>query len=259
MRNSGIRSECITMGPHDHIGWVFSNMGGFDAIAVPFLAAGAALGQRLMYIGAEPGTVVASHLASLCPEGVRTAGVPGVYGSSGVFDPPALLAFFAAIFVDAVNAGYTGLRVAADTTPMVTGDADMSIWYQWEMIVDRFISENPASALCAFNGDEVDVNRLRHLATMHPLSSASGPVPRFRLFAEQGCLRAEGTIDSFAVSQIPLALEALPPGTPVLIDLARSRLTSASIGDLRELRDAGITVTTADDPQGALKSGSVHL
>jgi hypothetical protein len=256
MRNSGIRSECITMGPHDHIGWVFSDLDGFAAIAVPFLAAGAALGQRLMYIGAEPTPAVTSRLASLCPEGVQTAGVPEVYGPTGAFDPPGLLAFFAAIFVDALNAGYTGLRVAADTTPMVTGNADMSIWYQWEMIVDRFIAENPASALCAFNGDEVDVNRLRHLASVHPLSSASGPVPRFRLFAEQGCLRAEGTIDSFAVSQIPLALDALPPGTPVLIDLARSRLTSSAIGDLRGLRAAGITVTTAGDPRGVLAPGS---
>jgi hypothetical protein len=229
----------------------------FDAIAVPFLAAGAALRQRLMYVGPEPGAVVMSQLASLGPEGVRTVRVPEVYGSGGVFDPPALLAFFAAIFVDAINAGYTGLRVAADTTTMVTGDADMNIWYRWEIIVDRFVSENPATALCAFNGDKVNINRLRHLATLHPLSSASGPLPRFRLFAEKGCLRAEGTIDAFAVSQIPLALEALPPQTPVLIDLARSRLTSASICGLRELQDAGIAIRITGNAQDALEGGTV--
>jgi hypothetical protein len=226
----------------------------FDAIAVPFLAAGAALGQRLMYVGREPGAVVTSQLASLGPEGVRTVSVPEVYGAAGVFDPPALLAFFAAVFVDAINAGYSGLRVAADTTTMVTGDADMNIWYRWEIIVDRFVSENPATALCAFNGDKVNINRLRHLATLHPLSSASGPLPRFRLFAEQGCLRAEGMIDAFAVSQIPLALEALPPQTPVFIDLTRSRLTSASICGLRELQDAGITLITTGQRARALRS-----
>ena len=232
------------MGPHDHIGWVFSDLDEFDAIALPFLAAGAELGQRLMYVGAEPRADLTSKLASLGPEGVRTASVPEVYGTAGVFDPPALLAFFAAIIVDALNDGYRGLRVAADTTVMVTGDADMNIWYQWEIIVDRFVSENQATALCAFNGDKVNIDRLRHLATVHPLSSASGPLPRFRLFAEQGCLRAEGTIDAFAVSQIPPALEALPPQTPVLIDLSRSRLTAASICGLRELRDAGVAILT---------------
>lgn len=235
MRNNGIRSECITMGPHDHIGWVFSDLDEFDAIALPFLAAGAELGQRLMYVGAEPGADLTSKLASLGPEGVRTASVPEVYGPAGVFDPPALLAFFAAIIVDALNDGYSGLRVAADTTVMVTGDADMT-------------------ALCAFNGEKVNIDRLRHLATVHPLSSASGPLPRFRLFAEQGCLRAEGTIDAFAVSQIPLALEALPPQTPVLIDLSRSRLTAASICGLRELRDAGIAILTTGSEGRAVRS-----
>jgi hypothetical protein len=244
MRNTGMRSECITLGPHDHIGWVFDNLGGFDAIAVPFLAAGAERGERLMYIGAHPEGAVASRLAALCPEGVQTACVAEVYGTSGVVDPSALLAFFAAIFVDALNAGYSGLRVAADTTPLVTGDVSLQPWYQWEIIVDRFISENHATALCAFNGDMVDINRLRHLASVHPLSSATGPEPSFRLFAEQGCLRAEGVIDSFAITQIPPALEVLPPNTPVHIDLTSSRLTSTSLHGLRELRDAGIAITT---------------
>ena len=49
--------------------------------------------------------------------------------------------------------------------------------------------------------------------------------------------------------RIPLALEVLPPQTGVLIDLARSQLTSrASLVSLRQLCDAGVTVTIQGEP-----------
>jgi hypothetical protein len=38
----------------------------------------------------------------------------------------------------------------------------------------------------------VDVNRLRHLCTLHPLSAADRPAPQFRLFADDGNLCVEG-------------------------------------------------------------------
>jgi MEDS: MEthanogen/methylotroph, DcmR Sensory domain len=243
MRNSGIRSECITMRPHDHIGWVFDDAEGFDAIAMPFLAAGAARGEQIFYIAADPGPSVTSRLAALAPHGAHTASIAEVYGSSGVIDPQAVLAFFTSVFLNVLSDGYSGLRVAADNTPLVTGDAGLTAWYQWEMMADRFMAQNSASALCAFNGSKVDVNRLRHLATLHPLSSDSSPRPQFRMFADQDGLRLEGQIDSYAISQIPLALEVLPPETTVLVDLTRSRLTHALAADLRNLRDAGVPVT----------------
>ena len=52
-RNSGIRFEFLRMRPHDHMGWVFSGPSEFAALAAPFLAEGAALGERLMYVPAE--------------------------------------------------------------------------------------------------------------------------------------------------------------------------------------------------------------
>jgi hypothetical protein len=249
MRNSGIRSECITMRPHDHIGWVFDDPDGFDALAVPFLAAGAARGERLMYISAEPGRGVASRLADIAPHGVQTASIADVYGPSGILDPQAVLARFSAVFIDAINEGYSGLRVAADNTPLVAEEAGLSAWYQWEIIADRFMAENPASALCAFDSAKVDVNRLRHLATLHPLSSPGCPQPQFRLFAEPGRLRVEGHIDPYAISQIPLALEVLPPPTTVLIDLTRSPLTPTLLNSLRELRNARINLTINGSPE----------
>ncbi len=93
------------------------------------------------------------------------------------------------------------------------------------------------------------MNRLRHLATLHPLSPADSPVPQFRLFADGGDLCVEGQIDSSAVSQVAWALDMLPPKTGVLIDLATATLRSrAPLAILQRLCDAGVTVTIRGEP-----------
>ena len=110
--------------------------------------------------------------------------------------------------------------MAADCTPLVSDEERLRAWANWEVVADRFIAENQVTALCAFDQERVDVSVLRQLATLHPLSSASSPVPQFRLFSAAGALRVEGQLDSVAVTQLWLALDNLPPETGVVIDLA---------------------------------------
>ena len=124
-------------------------------------------------------------------------------------DAPSQRATFAGALADALAAGYSGIRVAADNTPLVTDEARLAAWIRWEIVADRFMSENQVTGLCAFDQEKVNVDQLRHLATLRPLSSAASPVPQFRLFADSGELHIEGEIDSFAVSQVWLALKTL--------------------------------------------------
>ena len=249
MRSHGTRFECLRLRPHDHVGWVFSGQAEFDALAGPFLAEGADRGERLIYIAADPGPAVAARLrGALGPNAVQVASIAEVYGASGIVDAAAQRATFAAALADAVAEGYSGIRVAADNTPMVTDDQRMAAWVRWEIIADRFMSENPVTGLCAFDGNKVDVNRLRHLATLHPLFPADRPVPQFRLFADDGNLCVEGRIDSFAVTELPAYLDILPPKTGVLIDLSAAALASgAALNRLGRLADAGVAVTIRGD------------
>ena len=116
------------------------------------------------------------------------------------------------------------------------------------MVADRFIAENQVTALCAFDRERVDVSRLRHLATLHPLSSASSPVPQFRLFSEAGALRIEGQPDSVAVTQLWLALDNLPPETGVVIDLDLATVLSHGVlAGLGQLGRSGVDVTIRGD------------
>ena len=235
------------MRPHDHIGWTFAGPAGFAALARPFLAAGAARGARLMYVAADPDPADVAGLAG--PDTLQVASIAEVYGPSGIVDAPAQRATFAAALAEALAAGYRGIRVAADNTPLVTDAVRLASWLRWEVVADRFMSGHQVTGLCAFDREKADVDRLRHLATLHPLSSADSPIPQFRLFADAGDLRAEGDLDSLAVSLLRFALDQLPPGTGVLIDLAAARLRGrTALADLVHLSGDGVTVTIQGEP-----------
>lgn len=233
------------MRPDDHIGWIFEGEAGFERLACPFLAEGAARGERLMYISESPRPATRSRLLNhYGPRVITVARTAEVYGESGVVDPDAQRARFAAALADALSAGFSGLRVAADNTRLVSDDERLEAWIRWEHVAHRFMDANPVTGLCAFDGQRIDVNRLRHLSTLHPLSTAATAEPQFRMYCEAESLWLEGHIDSYTVAQIPLALHALPPGTRVLIDLSAATLMSrATITGLARLAQAGVPVT----------------
>ena len=249
-RDRGIRFEFLRMRPHDHMCWVFTGAREFAALAVPFLSEGAALGERLMYVAENPDPADMMPLAaSVDGHALQITSIAEVYGAGGIVDPIAQRATYAAALADALAQGYTGLRVAAENTSMVSDDERLRAWIRWEIIADRFIAENPVTGLCAFDKEKVDTGRLRHLASLHPLSSASSPVPQLRLISEAGVLCIEGQVDSFAVTQLWLALENLPAKTQVLVDLATARLMSRGVlAGLGQLCDVGVHVTIRGQP-----------
>jgi hypothetical protein len=261
MRNRGTRFECLRMRPHDHIGWVFAGPAEFAALARPFLAEGAERGEKLMYVAEDPGSVALASLDGLAGlDGFQVTSIAEVYGASGIVDAVRQRATFSAALADALAQGYTGIRVAADNTPLVTDEKRLKAWIEWEIAADRFISGNAVTGLCAFDRDKVEVDRLRHLATLHPLSSATAPAPQFRLFADEGELSIEGEIDSFAVSQLWLALDVLPAKTAVRVDLTSATLRGGkALAALSGLAGAGVTVTIQGQPAAIRELQSAGL
>jgi hypothetical protein len=254
-----MRFECLRLRPHDHVGWAFSGQDEFDALARAFLSEGATLGELLMYVAADPSPATARGLRdAFGASAVQVRSVAEVYGASGIVDAAAQRATFAAALAQALGDGFTGIRVAADNTPMVTDDRKLAAWMRWELTADRFMADNQVTGLCAFDRDKADVDRLRHLAMLHPISPADSPVPQFRLFSDDGDLCVEGLIDSFAVAELPVYLDILPPKTRVLIDLTVATLASRSaLTRLGRLAGAGIAVTIRGD-EAALGELSAH-
>jgi len=245
MRNHGSRFSLMRMGPHDHIGWIFSGPGEFAALANPFLAEGAARNERLMYVADDPDITAFGSWTETLPPGTLTAAtVADVYGESGIVDAQKQRATFAQALADALAAGYTGIRVAAENTPLILDRERMDAWIRWEIVADHFMSANPVTGLCAFDKTRIDVNSLRHLATLHPVWPAESDQPAFRLFSSDSALWLEGEVDSFALGQAKLALENLPPTTGVVVDLtSTAAITSDALTALRQLCETGVGVT----------------
>ena len=244
-RERGVRFEFLRMRPHDHMGCVFEGPNEFAALAAPYLTEGAALGERLMYVADDPRPEDVAQLTSIVDAGqLQITSIAEIYGSSGTVDPLRQLATFVAELDAAEAAGYTGLRVAADNTSLVADEKRMKTWIQWEIIADHTIAARPFTAMCSFNKEKVDSAVLRQLAAVHPLSSASGPVPSYRIFSDGQAMHIEGRVDSYAITQLWLALETLPERADVVVDLATARLMGPGVlAGLTQLCDCGIRVT----------------
>ena len=133
-RDRGIRFEFLRMRPHDHMCWVFTGAREFAALAVPFLSEGAALGERLMYVAENPDPADMMPLAaSVDAHALQITSIAEVYGAGGIVDPIAQRATYAAALADALAQGYTGLRVAAENTSMVSDDERLRAWILWEI------------------------------------------------------------------------------------------------------------------------------
>jgi hypothetical protein len=245
MRNHGSRFGLVRMGPHDHIGWVFSGPHEFAALAEPYLAEGASRNELLMYVADDPDTsAFGAWTKSLAPGALTGATVTDVYGESGIVDAAKQRATFAQVLGEALAAGYTGIRVAADNTPLVLDQQRIEAWMRWETVADHFMSQNPVTGLCAFDKTRMDIDTLRHLATVHPVWPAEGDQPPFRLFSSDSALWLEGDVNSFALGQARLALEDLPPKTGVVIDLSHTTsMTADAMAALRQLCETGVGVT----------------
>jgi MEDS: MEthanogen/methylotroph, DcmR Sensory domain len=245
MRNHGSRFGLVRMGPHDHIGWIFSGVGEFAALADPFLAEGAARNERLMYVAEDPDiSAFGQWTETLVPGTLTAATVAEVYGESGIVDSAKQRDTFAQVLGEALAAGYSGIRVAADNTALVLNPERMDAWMKWEIVADHFMSENPVTGLCAFDNTRIDVSTLRHLSTVHPVWPAESDPPPFRLFSNESALWLEGEVNSFALGQARLALENLPPKTNVVVDLTTTEtVTNDALSALRQLCETGVAVT----------------
>lgn len=250
MRRHGPRLEVLGMQPNDHIGWVYTGRDQFAALARRFLGDGVARGEKLMYVAEDPEPGGPQGLGDLLDaESLQVTSIAEVYGPTGIVDARAQRAVFSQALAQAREEGFTGIRVAADNTPLVTDDRRFTAWLGWEMVADRFMADNPVTGLCAFDAGRTDVDRLRHLTTLHPLCSAHNPRPQYQIFAdEDGVLHVQGLVDTSAVAKIRKTLRAAVGYKQIRIDLRSGAVTSsAALKQLESLAQRGFEVTLVGD------------
>lgn len=217
----------------------------FSALVMPYLAEGLVLGDRVMYATNSPDMSAVRRLRNIAGAGaIDVASVTEIYGTSGVVDPPAQRAVFASVLADSLAAGFSGIRVAADNTSLVREEGARMAWMDWEAVADDFIAGNSVTGLCGFDGRLLPPGVLGGLASMHPLTEAAIPPPRYRIYRDGPALWLTGDPDRAAMTWVRRALAHLPARCALVVDLLSARkIDEAVLASLRRLAEEGASVT----------------
>jgi anti-anti-sigma factor len=236
---------------HDHLTWVFEDDADFVAAARTFLDEGAARGERLIYGAARPVGELAAELADVCcRDRMIESGmlvVVDVRDLAGLTDAEREDLFVAS--VDAADAaGYTGLRVAVDTTEMNGPRFDHVRQGGWERFSDRLIVDRAVTALCGLDRTAVGDESVARMTALHPAVHGREPVAPFAVYATAGGAAISGEIDFSAGPALATALgyDEPAPGEFVL-DVSGVRFIDgrglAALGERADrLAEAGSTL-----------------
>jgi anti-anti-sigma factor len=195
-----------------------------------FLGDGLATGARVCYVGAAPTEVLLDELhridgmeKALSRGAARVTSLTDTYMTTDtVVDPAAQVRAYAVATEEALAAGYTGLRVAAEATPMVRTPAQLAAFARYEHLVDRYMAEHAFSALCAYDVRELGDDAIAQLACLHPNTNLG--TSGFRLHAAAGedySVTLNGELDLSTEDLFTTALERAdlsPRGGELVVD-----------------------------------------
>jgi MEDS: MEthanogen/methylotroph, DcmR Sensory domain len=257
VRSAGVLDGSSELVPHDHVAWCGDGAEGFVRLA-GWAFATAPAGERLVLVGdidrlsADAGELFADQIERGRLQMVDAAEAyrPVVEGRPGFVAHQ--LDQFRRELDAALAAGYSGLRVAADNTAMLTGAEELEQrWLAWEQVTDRWQVRMPVTGLCYFDRSRVPVEGLGRVAGLHPLCSGV-PAPPLLSYhdaepAGPTVLVLDGAVEAFDDEKlrerlrIELAQAADEPGgAAVTVDL--SRVTYLHHRGLQVLEQAGVRV-----------------
>jgi DcmR-like sensory protein/STAS domain-containing protein len=223
-----------------HVCLAFDSRAGLEERARDFLAEGAAAGALTRFIAAEAPALPLPFVA-----------LGDTYADGAVVDPPAQVAAYTAATGAALAAGYSGLRVVADVTPLVRTPAQLDAFARYEFLIDRYIRDSDFTAMCAYDRAELGDDVIAELACMH--SDVETPAP-FQLHAcppGDGSAALAGELDLATDDLLGTTLRRtdLPgPGDEVVLQAGRLRF--ADHGSLMRLHEfaaeRGTTVVLRD-------------
>lgn len=213
-----------------HRCWSFGDQQQFEAAAQEFLAEGLAAGERIWFSRAGgPGGLAAwlEQAARAHPGAVEYVPLDTAYPTGGRLDPAAQVARYTAATDAAVTAGYAGLRVVADDTPLVRTPDQLAAFARYETLVDRYIATAPMRAVCGFDRGRVGDRVIAELACLHPDSDAANVHFTLRSGPPGGpAAILSGDLDPAADELLPAALAHVrpqPTGGSIVFDAAGLR------------------------------------
>jgi anti-anti-sigma regulatory factor len=144
--------------------------------------------------------------------------VRATYDDGHEVDPSGQVDYYRAATSAAVAAGYQGLRVVADATPLVRTPSQLRQFLRYEHLVDHMMVGEPFSAMCGYDATQLDTVAIDQLACLHPHST--GHDPSCHLSANRdGTAHLTGETDGTTCDMLADLCDAIWPADGLVIDL----------------------------------------
>jgi anti-anti-sigma factor len=255
MRRHGLVDSPDTLGRNGHACWGFDDVADLQTPAAEFLAEGAELGQRLMFVGgpeAEAMVRDTDPMRSLVQDGaLQMVPFDAIYPGGSRMAHVDQLAMYAGATDQALADGCTGLRVLAEVTSLASPDGAWQDQVGWESYADRYMATRPLAALCCFDRRRIPAEAMSALGCAHPVTDRRlHHLAPFRVYAQQDAMALAGEVDAFSSTQLSDLLELTIPYTKgdVVLDLEgldfidHSGVRAVAEHE-RRLRERGVSLT----------------
>ena len=242
MRDSGVLDERAPLTSADHVCWVYDDPASFVDAAQRYLAVGLARAERLLCVGdglAAELRAAGEPFGSLDALAARGAlgfdSLDGSYAEGGTLNPLEQRAYYDAAVRDARAAGFTGLRVVAEVTPLARTANGRESLLQWEHLADQFIASGSGMvALCAYRRAALCARSIAEVTAVHPQVHAPLDPPSFGIWFDGAAVVVTGTVDTFACERLARVLATSPASGPTAV-LDLSRLEVVDVAGCRTL------------------------
>lgn len=203
MRTQGLVDSPQSVGLDGHLCWGFDDSADIAGLSTTFLTEGADLGQQLMFVGgAEAESVIrdAEPTRSMLRDGILAiTPFNVVYPGGRRMDNADQWALYEQVTAQAVDAGFTGLRVVAEVTSLAESDGGWHGQAGWERYADRRMAAGPLAALCLFDTRVLSQEAMSGIACVHPVADRRlEPLVPFQLFGQPDALALAGEVDAFS-------------------------------------------------------------
>lgn len=199
------------LAPGDHLCWSYDGVADLAAVVLPYLDEGRRRGEHLLLVGEsrEVLDAVVEDLPdrdALLADGrleVRTTA--DAYTADRDVSPAAQVERYREATLAAVQRGRTGLRVAADITPLARAGGGRRQLHAYEKLADELMGAVPMTALCLYDtalGDDV----LGPLAVLHPGQHLGRRYPLVHLSGRGPALALHGEVDVSQAEDVARAL-----------------------------------------------------